>query len=139
MSASVLSLSWEKPGQVGSGIVGYRVEVREVQHVRPGSQELESVPLEPVYNREVKEMRTQVNQGLGNGNAILLSKLFYLHFTVCVCNFILRVYLDVSGSFPLMQWVLCPMTSLWKLSTSPAVETKCSNSVSQKKEVWQIC
>lgn len=82
MSASILSLSWDKPDQVGSGIVGYRVEVRRVQHVRPGSQELESVPLEPVYNLEVKEMQTEVNQGLGNGNTISLSKLFYLHFTV---------------------------------------------------------
>ena len=65
MSASILFISWDKPGQVGSGIVGYRVEVREVQHVRDGSQELVSVPLMPVYNREVKEMRTEVNQGLG--------------------------------------------------------------------------
>ena len=69
MSVSTLSLSWERPVQVGSGIVGYRVEVQRLQHTSSGSQDLESVPLVPEYNIEVKEVQAEVNQGLGtNGN-----------------------------------------------------------------------
>ena len=64
-SASSLSLSWEKPDQVGSGIVGYRVEVRRLQERSPGSKELESVALVPEHNLEVKQMQSLVNQGLG--------------------------------------------------------------------------
>ena len=67
MSVSSLSLSWERPVQVGSGIVGYRVEVRRLQHTSPGSQDLESVPLVPEYDMEVKEVQAEVNQGLGMG------------------------------------------------------------------------
>ena len=65
VSASALSLSWERPAQVGSGVAGYRVEVQRLQHTSPGSEDLESVPLVPEYDMEVKEMQAEVNQGLG--------------------------------------------------------------------------
>ena len=58
--------------------------MRRLQHTSPGSQDLESVPLVPEYNMEVKEMQAVVNQGLGilmgiyTGSVLFHSQLFCL-------------------------------------------------------------
>ena len=57
-----LSLTWEKPDFQGSGVVGYMVKAQRVEQ-RP-SREPVSVPLLPVYDKELGETQAQVTQGL---------------------------------------------------------------------------
>ena len=64
-SSTSLSLSWVVPDDPGSGIVGYRVEAQRLQHRSQASRDLVSVPLSPVFDKEIKETQAKVSEGLG--------------------------------------------------------------------------
>ena len=84
VSGSSLRLEWGEVAEGSDSVVGYRVEVQEIQH-RPNSRELVAVSLSEEYDRIIEQTSTSVTQGLGKmtfhtTNNIFMHLLSYLLF-----------------------------------------------------------
>ena len=72
-SPSGLSISWELPTVLGDEVIGYQVEVKELQH-KTGTKDVVSVNVTD-FNTKVQE--ASLNEGLGESFLNRIFKILY--------------------------------------------------------------